>query len=199
MNNAKAIQIFFIVGITTIFAINHGTLANTDNKPVIKLILDMSPAKTVQKDGRRVPVFYHDLSTDIKASLENAGFNIVTREGESYDLVLRYKHVERMARDPSGLTVTIVRNLGFTLQATDGILLQEERGPFGVFWPYDSINEGAKHFMEDLVELVQLRIEKTNEIACWIEFVRRRGDKASLEAIERPEESRAHRREDTSP
>jgi hypothetical protein len=162
-----------------------------ENKKIIRVIFDMNPAtiKYTYKGNKKIanPVFSHDPREEITASLKEAGFKVVSQNRKNYDLSLKIIYRERARQRglyPGDTYHEIMINhIGFVLEDIAGaILLKEGRGPFG---SDESMTAVKQSFIKDLVELVQILIEKANETSCWIEFVSRRGDEASVKAIEK--------------
>ncbi len=157
---------------------------------VIKVIFDMDQATTSYKNegGKKIATaeFKYDPREAITDSLDNAGYKVVSPDDDNYDLVLKIMHRER-ARFTGRYTgdtssKTVIEKMGFELHDKDGtLLLEEKRGPFA----YEPMIFVKLSFIKDLVELVQIRLEKADETACWLESVSRRGDKASVKAIEK--------------
>ena len=160
-------------------------------KKIIRVQYDLAPATSryVVRDGKRVPVavFKYNPIKEIKAKLIKAGFEVVSQNSSKFDLSLKVSHKERvrlMNRYPGDNTQkTMIDHIGFVVEDKNNkILLKVDRGPFS---SYTSMDDVKQSFINDLVELLQIRSEKDNETACWLEFVSRRGDQAGLEAIEK--------------
>lgn len=191
-----------VIGITFISFIGQSFGKSKESTKVVRVIFDMDPATTMYKyEGDKqiaIPVFKYDPRKDITASLKKSGFKVVSQNSKNYDLSLKITHRERARQTGSypgdTSSKTMIDHLGFVLEDKDGaILLKEGRGPFGTYVPMTAVKQS---FIKDLVELVQIRIEKADETSCWIEFVSRKGDEASLKAIEKAGDPKYKAREE---
>ncbi|MFC1550730.1 hypothetical protein ACFL46_05495 [Candidatus Neomarinimicrobiota bacterium] len=156
---------------------------------VVRVIMEMDSGTTsyVHEGDKEiaVPVFEYDPRKEIATALKKATFKAVSSKSEKYDLTLRITHRERVRRSSGSQydlsTETVIDHIGFVLEDKDSVvLIEDERGPFS---SYASKAYAKQDFVNDLVALVEIRIEKPDETTSWIEFVSRRGDNASEKAI----------------
>lgn len=186
----KHVIYLFLIAVYIPLACQSNKNSNANSK-IFRVIFDLEPATTEYKyeGGKQVaiPVFKYDPSKEIKENLIKAGFKVVPQNSTNFDITLKISHRERVRQNnryPGDYSQkTMIDHIGFVLEDKDGMsLIKLERGPFSA---YTSMTFVKQTFIKDLIELVQIRMEKDNETSCWIEFISRRGDEASYNAIEK--------------
>lgn len=184
--NKRHVTRMFLMAVVIAFISLSGQFCSKskESTKVVRVIFDMDSATISYKDGKKIPVFNYDPREDITAGLKKAGFKVVLQDSKNYDLTLKITHKERARqtdRYPGDTSHKImIDHIGLVLEDKDGaVLLHESRGPFSDIYinTIRAMTNIKKRFVKDLVELVQIRIEKNDETSCWIEFVSRRGDK----------------------
>jgi hypothetical protein len=190
----------------------HNPTAYSQDKQrqrTIRAVFEIQPAESriVYEGESEYLELQYDPSNDIISGLQRAGFTVVTDGSADADMVATVRHKEvayarRSGREVTSQTVAIDSMMFRLTDADSNDLLTPVR-----FYKFDYAR-GAYHpdwvdmakiketFVNNLVELVAIRSEEDDETSAWIEFVRRRGERATVREIHRAADSSYNHREE---